>query len=156
MNNLASRIRPIRVARDVLVVFGLTFAAGYVVGFMFSGDEQAVRRGVALADLVFSAIAFFVVGALSPDRRWRQIAVVAFVVWIVGLLNVVFMNVPFGRWINSLIGVCITAAVGGGLSVLLQRDRYHPAGDEIARLERQVERLSAQVEKLGEGRDPGE
>ncbi|HLY58550.1 MAG TPA: hypothetical protein VKS60_23510 [Stellaceae bacterium] len=119
----ALRILPI--LRDVLIIFGLTFLSGFVVGFLFAfrgaSGTPAYAVALGLSNLVFGTVGFVISGCLAPPGRWRHLLLVAVGVWLLSLANVAFMGVPFLQWAFLVIPIAIIMGVGGGLSYLFRR-----------------------------------
>ena len=113
------------VARDVIIVFALTFLAGIVLGIALGAGRISASRGaiaLALSNVLFSIVAYCIVGAMAKTNRFKHLMVVATVCWLLSAFNMLFLpafTVP--AWMLSSVMVLFTMGVGGGLSFLFVR-----------------------------------
>lgn len=113
-----------RVLRDVGIVVLFSFLGGLVVG-LAGTDPQRTVIAIGASNVLFGIVAFTIVGCLTPTDRFRHLAVVAIVAWLVAALNVVFFGVPAGLWMAGILVVFLTALIGGGISLLIVRPVQH-------------------------------
>ena len=116
-------MRLLLVLRDVGIIFGLTLLGGIVIGIASAGSPHGPMYipAIAISNLLFSIVGFFVVGCLTVVQRWRHLAVVGIGVWLSGLINVAFMGGTLMQWFLGCFFVAITLAIGGGLAALVKR-----------------------------------
>jgi len=110
------------IARDVVILWVLTFAGGFVVGVATVGGHDPVHRALAIAisNTILSIIGFTIVGSLATQARWKQLFIVAIILWITSLANLAF-GIPLRSWIVGLPFTLILMAVGGGISYLFRK-----------------------------------
>jgi FtsH-binding integral membrane protein len=110
------------VARDVGIVFVLTFLGGLVVGFTTSmaGAEVNVVA-IALSNIVFGTVGFTISGCIVKSNRFKHLYQVALGVWLLSLINVAFGVVDIQQWLVSILSVLLMMGMGGGLSYLFVR-----------------------------------
>ncbi len=110
------------VARDVAIVFVLTFLGGLVVGFTSSltGGEVNVLA-IALSNIIFGTVGFTISGCIVKINRFRHLYQVALGVWLLSLVNVALGLVDIQQWLVSILSVLLMMGMGGGLSYLFVR-----------------------------------
>lgn len=106
------------VARDVAIVFGLTFLGGAVIGL--SGVEHGARYRLALgvANVIFSVVGFTISGAIAKTDRFEHLFQVAIGVWLLGLLNVLITSTTLIHWLLSFLIIMVAMGLGGLISFL--------------------------------------
>ena len=111
------------IARDVAIVWGLTFLGGFVVG-LTGGKHGAhqVTMVLALSNLFFGTLGFTIAGYLAPHPRWNHLAYVALGAWLTSLVNVAFFHVKVTQWMTGGFFMLVIMGVGGGLSYLFKKD----------------------------------
>jgi|SRR6185436_14288661 len=123
-----SRANPVRsgpIIRDVAIIWALTFIGGFIVsiaGGASSLDQSQYVLAIAASNLLLGTVGFTISGVLAPLGRWRHLGIVAFWVWITGLLNVLLNVVTIPQWIGGSIFVAMMMGLGGALSYLFKRD----------------------------------
>lgn len=113
------------IIRDVAIVWSLTFLSGVIVGFLVAQNQlpaQSRIAGLALANGIFSVVGFTIVGALARKDRFKHMARVCVVAWLVGLTNVIFGSV-FKHWLLSLLFLFTAMLIGWALSFLFSSPR---------------------------------
>ncbi|MGH7260808.1 MAG: hypothetical protein ACREI9_09025 [Nitrospiraceae bacterium] len=114
-------------ARDVGIVFVLTFIGGLVVGFTSSLTGAEVNiLAIALSNIVFGTVGFTISGCIVKINRFKHLYRVALGVWLLSLMNVAFGMVDIQQWLVSILSVLLMMGMGGGLSYLFVRTP--PAG----------------------------
>jgi hypothetical protein len=113
------------VIRDVIIVWVLTAAGGFVVGF--AAGVLQLKPPLAMLALIASnfllgTVAFTIVGCLAPLSRWRHLGFVALGAWFTSLINVVFFGVTIPQWVAGAIFMAIIMGIGGSLSYLFKRE----------------------------------
>jgi len=107
-------------SRDAFIVLGLTFLGGFIVGI--SGQGQDHLLAVAISNLIFSTLGFFIAGCLNKSNRFKHLSKVVLIVWVVSLVNLLFGITPL-QWLSSIIFLFITMGIGGGLSLLFVKQQ---------------------------------
>lgn len=122
------------VVRDVIIVWILTAIGGFIVGFavtVVTGGPPKHTPGYTLAiatsNFLLGAVAFTIVGCLTPTARWRHLAIVAVVAWLTSLINVVLWGTRISQWVDGIIFMAVIMGTGGGLSYL-----FKAAGKSVA------------------------
>jgi hypothetical protein len=124
------RLRPGPIVRDIAIVFLLTALGGFVIGIATGGPSQDSQRfmlAIAASNLLLGIVGFTIAGCLAPPARWEHLGVVAFGVWLAGLINVAFFGVTLTQWMGSAILAAVIMGAGGALSYAFKRDRQPPA-----------------------------
>ncbi len=98
------------IARDVAVLWVLTFIAGFL--------SSAAMRPVSVP--LFSVVGFCISGYLAKENRWKHLSFVALFAWLIGSVNI-FFGWPVDFWLFSVLFIFPLMGVGGGLSYLLKR-----------------------------------
>lgn len=125
---LRAGIRPLRLARDLVIILAISAHYGVVTAlttFEVKGMGSA-QMTLALTNMVSMLVGFFIASYLTPERRWTHLGILALATWLVGLLNVAFFGVTIADWMGSLLFILITMGLGGGLATLLNK-RVIPA-----------------------------
>jgi FtsH-binding integral membrane protein len=117
------RIRLLKVLRDVVAIFVLTFLWGFAVSV---ASNLAPQARLFLAARVIGTFAILVLGfaasgILSPEKRWRHLSLVAAGLWIVGVMHAVIAGGNTSRSAGLPFLIAIATGIGGGLSVLVKR-----------------------------------
>lgn len=118
-------VRPLHVARDVAIVFLLTFFGGVVVGIA-GGSGARNMAAIAISNFLFSTVAFTICGALSPQTRWQQLGIVTLLAWILSAVNMLFAPITVFMWLGGLFFMAVTAGIGGALSYAFARPTQLP------------------------------
>lgn len=106
------------VARDVGIVVLFSVLGGFVVG-VAGTDSQRTVIALGISNVLFGIVAFAIVGCLTPTNRFKHLAIVAAVAWLLSVVNVIFFGVPVVGWLISLAITAVVTAIGGGISLLL-------------------------------------
>lgn len=123
-----------RVALDVLIIFGLTLAGGFIIG-MIIGFLAASGVGVTPTTMLFaSAITnlFLVCGGFAysayktSSNRWAHLVAVGAGIWILSLINVVLGYSRIIEWMIGIIPIALFVAIGGSIGAALAK-RKSPA-----------------------------
>lgn len=114
-----------RVARDTLIVWLATGLGGLAVGFSFGllGATQSPKfmMAIGFANMLFSVVAFAIVGILTKDNRFRHLLIVMLASWVASFVNVVFFGFTIRQWIFSLPLSAVLMLVGGGIALLIAK-----------------------------------
>lgn len=116
-----TKIIPVKVARDVVLVWVLTAMGGFIVGLSgtsIGSDRYMLALGAS--NLLLGTSAFVIAGCLTPANRWRHLAWVAFYSWLLSIVNVLF-GVRISDWLIGSVFMAIIAGIGGGISVLFKK-----------------------------------
>jgi len=110
------------VLRDVIIVTVLTGLGGFIVGFASTEHNSPLYiYSLALSNSLFCIIGLTISGCLAVGNRWRHLAIVAAIVWVVSIFNVIFFGLTFIQWAASVVAIAIFALIGGGISLLFKR-----------------------------------
>jgi hypothetical protein len=110
----------LKLLRDTLIVYGLTFLSGFVVGAAAGPaglDQPSMQIAIALANIVFGIVGFTIVGAMTKTQRFKYMTKVVFLLWAVNLMNLL-MGGTLLRWFLGLPFLFAIMGVGGALSLL--------------------------------------
>lgn len=110
------------VVRDVAIVVLFSFLGGLVVG-VAGTDSQRMVLALGISNVLFGIVAFAIVGCLTPTNRFKHLAIVAAVAWLLSVVNVIVFGVPVGGWLMSLAVTAVVTAIGGGISLLLVKEQ---------------------------------
>jgi TPR repeat protein len=111
------------ILRDVIIVTVLSSLGGFIVGFASTSGHNSPLYiySLALSNSLFLTIGFTISGCLAVENRWRHLAFVGAIVWVVSIFNVVFFGLTFIQWAASVVAIAIFALIGGGISLLFKR-----------------------------------
>jgi len=94
----------------------------YVGSASTSGHNSPLYiYSLALSNGLLLTIGFTISGCLAVENRWRHLAFVGAIVWLVSIFNVIFFGLTFIQWAASVIAIAIFALIGGGISLLFKR-----------------------------------
>jgi hypothetical protein len=102
----------------VAIVVLFSVLGGFVVG-LAGTDSQRTVIALGISNILFGIVAFTIVGCLTPSHRFKHLAVVAAVAWLLSVLNVLFFGVPVVAWLSSIVVAVVVTAIGGGISLFL-------------------------------------
>lgn len=105
------------VARDVVIIFGLTFLSGFVVG-LSGAQGKTYLLGITAGNLLFAVVGFAISGAIAKTDRFKHLFLVALGVWLLSLTNIVPVGATFAQWAASSILILVAMGLGGALSFL--------------------------------------
>ena len=101
------------VGRDVLIIFGLTFVGGFIVGFTSAiSGTSANAAYLGLSNIIFGTLGFAISYLWTQTGRLNHILAVAAGTWIFSFINVLFGFGTVGTWIFALIPVLLMAGLG--------------------------------------------
>jgi len=88
------------VIRDSLMIYALTFFAGFIIALTGVEKTQAY---LALTAATATIVGFSISGAIAKHHRFKHLAWVALVLWVVSLLNIPLggQRLPTGSWLYS-------------------------------------------------------
>jgi hypothetical protein len=120
--------------RDAAIIFALTIVGGFVLGF--SAIKVIPENAIIYSAMTMfmGILAFTIIGCTTKHRRVEYLPAVAFVLWLLNLINVPLGFLTFGGWIYTIIGIAIWALIGGALSFIFVRNNP-PSPVEPARSE---------------------
>ena len=109
------------ILRDAIILTVLTGLGGFIVGFASTDHSSRFYfYGLALSNTLFCIIGFAISGCLAVGNRWRHLAFVAVIAWIVSVFNVIFFNLPIVMWMASVVPMAFFALIGGGISFIFK------------------------------------
>jgi len=117
------------VARDLAILWALTFAGGFVIGFASSVAQPNPILYFWLlfgANLVLGAVGFTISGVLARGPRWRHLAIVAVAYWVSSLANIYLTGMLVQQWLFGAIWVAAMMGVGGALSFVFKPSGQSP------------------------------
>src|SRR3989344_9283612 len=110
------------IARDIVIIFILTFIGGICVALIGDITGMAVTSvGLALSNLLFGSAGFAYSSAKISENRWSHLAVVALGVWVLSSTNVMFGLVTPANWLVAIIPVFVFMAIGGAIGALIAK-----------------------------------
>ena len=121
-------ISALGVLRDVLIVYGLTFLGGCIIGIMFAirnGRAPEVRDfgvGIQILEVLLLILGFTISGCLARGNRWVHLSVVALIIWGLGFTNVLYLGQSIAHWIANSFIIAMAMGMGAGLSFLVKND----------------------------------
>jgi len=120
-------MNPRAIARDVLIIWGLTFCGGFVIGVALGKNGLGTPRAmiaVALSNFLLSVVGFCIAGVLERAQRLPHLAVVALACWLLSAMNLAW-NPAFkvSNWLVSSVFVLAAMGVGAGLSLAFAPSR---------------------------------
>jgi len=124
------------VLRDVIIVTMLSCLGGFIVGFASTSGHNSPLYiySLAISNSLFLTIGFTISGCLAGENRWRHLAFVGAIVWVVSIFNVILFGLTFIQWTASVVAIAFFALIGGGISLLFKRKSLveisSNAGDE--------------------------
>ncbi|MGQ0700097.1 MAG: hypothetical protein ACT4PZ_17860 [Panacagrimonas sp.] len=123
------------VARDVLIVMGLTFFGGIPIGFLATSlgakDSPNMLLAIALSNFLFALIGFTVAGCLARTNRFRHLLVVTVIVWVLSIANVFLLHAPLINWFYSLPFLLLVMGLGGAVSFLFVKKPTQTDGQQV-------------------------
>ena len=114
-------IQPGPILRDTAILWGLTFVGGFIIGVAGIANSARGTMAIVISNMVLGTIGFVIAGCLAPGNRWPHLAMVAFGLWLAGLLNLMF-GISILQWAVSIVFIGIMMVVGGALSYAFKRD----------------------------------
>jgi hypothetical protein len=114
-------INLLRVARDVVIVWVITFVVGFSLGL--AGLEREDLLALTLATLGSLLLGFTIVGCMARARK-KHLLVVALGYWLVAvILDAAGGNRSYDAWLVFLVLVLVLMFIGRALSQFLVRGR---------------------------------
>ena len=109
---------------DALIVWSLTFFAGFIIGFILaaSGVKDPIIKTalIAISNIFWMTIGFFIVSNRNTEKYWLHLSSVAVLAWLTGFVNLLvgssLITIILGIF---LIFVCMF--IGGGFRLLIRR-----------------------------------
>lgn len=110
------------IAIHALIIFALTVAGGFLVGFVggFFGSAPSMYA-LAISNLIAASAGFAYSAYKVREKRWAHLGTVALVLWLMSFINPIFGFSTFGEWILSLIAIILFMAIGGGIGALIAK-----------------------------------
>ena len=116
-------MKPFIALRDAVIIFVLTVIGGFVVGVIHGikpfPNEQFMML-IGACNVLLSIAGFTFSASVIGDKRWSHILLVAFILWPMGLVNLL-VGITIEQWILSLLVLLVCMVFGGILSYLFSR-----------------------------------
>ncbi|MEM8779305.1 MAG: hypothetical protein AAGF26_10625 [Cyanobacteria bacterium P01_G01_bin.49] len=109
------------ILRNSVIVLGLTALGGFIIGIASTSSPGGIPlAALAVSNLLFSIVGFFICGCITTQERWKYLSYTAIVVWLISFVNLFFMGsaVNVGHWLIGLPLTFILMLIGGGISTL--------------------------------------
>lgn len=108
------------ILRDAAIITALTFISGFVLGFSGAMSLPNGMLALALSNILFGTVGFVICGCLSEGNRWKHLIKVGFVVYLLGLINVIFFGYQITQWFWSFIVIFFMLGMGGAISYIFK------------------------------------
>ncbi len=111
------------VIRDAIIILCLIFIGTFVFVSMFRSRWRSKTPGKCNRRLKHTAWRHRIYHqrAFNKGKRFTHMLKVAFGVWLIGSMNVVFLQTTVAQWLSSIFFILIIMAIGGGISYLLAK-----------------------------------
>ena len=109
------------VIRDIIIIVGLSFIAGIVLGIVDSHDspsEQMIHA--AILNCLVVTCGFFICALINAGNVWNHLKNVAIGVWLFGITNL-FFGGTFKNFMLGLPLVFVCMYVGGGIATIIKK-----------------------------------
>lgn len=111
-----------RVAIDTLIIYALTFLAGFVLGLIAGVMGTEVNAGtLSIAVLVLTCAGFAYSSYRAEGNRLMHLSAVGAGLWLVSGTNVLFGFAGVSEWMYSILIILVCGTIGGGIGVLLAK-----------------------------------
>jgi hypothetical protein len=113
-------------ARDALLLWGITFVAGLVIGALYGPGSYlrpAVMRSIGLLNCLIGIAAFCISGYLCRTQRWKHLFAVALLFWMLTAVGLLSQRLTFRSWALSGVAILCLMGAGGALSLLIRSQR---------------------------------
>ena len=117
------RLRPLKVLRDIVAIFVLTYLWGFAVSIASNLAPQArlFLAARVIGTFTILVLGFVASGILTPEKKWRHLSLVAVGLWIIGVMHAVIAGGKAPRSAGLLFLIVIAMGIGGGFSLLVNR-----------------------------------
>lgn len=127
------------IARDCCIVFGLSFAGGFVLTQIAASPSMLA---LSVTSGLLQTAGFVLCGSLVKGPRFKHLILVALGAWLLGSINIVLIKLPPSSWALGLPLIFAQMGLGGVLSLIVVRPR---AGESMLGLSAIVRRIVDQV-----------
>lgn len=109
------------VMRDTIIILCLIFIGTFVFVAILgaAGAQKLPVNAIAASNILLGAIGFTISGFSTKANRFTHMLKVAFGVWLVGSINVVFFQTTAMQWLSSAFFILIMMAVGISVSYMI-------------------------------------
>lgn len=111
------------VIRDAIIILCLIFIGTFIFVAILgaAGAQKLPVNAIAASNILLGGIGFTISGLSTKANRFTHMLKVAFGVWLIGSMNVVFFQTTVEQWFSSIFFILIMMAIGGGISYLLAK-----------------------------------
>ena len=113
------------IIRDIVIICGLTFIGGFIVGVIFRPFSSGREWVLIVSNMLLCTIGFVISGCLAVGNRWGHLAYVAFGVWLTNLINILLAGsllAGFITWFASSFFIALTMVFGGAISYVFKKN----------------------------------
>lgn len=111
------------VMRDTIVILCLIFIGTFVFVAILgaAGAQKLPVNAIAASNILLGAVGFTISGLSKKANRFTHMLKVAFGVWLIGSMNVVFFQTTVEQWFSSIFFILIMMGAGIGASYMISR-----------------------------------
>lgn len=111
------------VIRDTVIILCLIFIGTFILVSIAraAGAQKLPVNAIAALNILLGAIGFTISGVAVKVNRFKHILKVALGVWLVGSVNVIFLQTTIVQWLSSIFFILIMMVIGGSTSYLLAK-----------------------------------
>lgn len=111
------------VMRDTIVILCLIFISTFVFVAILgaAGAQKLPVNAIAASNILLGAIGFTISGLSTKANRFTHMLKVALLVWLIGSMNVIFLQTTVSQWFSSIPFILIMMGAGIGVSYMISK-----------------------------------
>ncbi len=111
------------VMRDTIVILCLIFIGTFVFVAILgaAGAQKLPVNAIAASNILLGAIGFTISGLSTKANRFTHMLKVALLVWLIGSMNVIFLQTTVSQWFSSIPFILIMMGAGIGVSYMISK-----------------------------------
>ena len=111
------------VIKDAVIIMLLIFIGTFVLVAILksTGAQKLPANTIAASNILLGSVGFTISGLSTKANRFTHMLKVTLLVWLIGSMNVIFLQTTVSQWFTSIPFILIMMAVGTAVSYTINK-----------------------------------
>lgn len=111
------------VIKDAVIILVLIFIGTFVLVAVLksTGAQKLPGNTIAALNILLGSVGFTISGLSTKANRFTHMLKVALLVWLIGSMNVIFLQTTVSQWFSSIPFILIMMAMGIAVSYIVNK-----------------------------------
>ena len=111
------------IIKDSVIILLIIFIGTFVLVAILksTGAQKLPANTIAASNILLGSVGFTISGLSTKANRFTHMLKVALVVWLIGSMNVIFLQTTVSQWFTSIPFILIMMAVGTAVSYTINK-----------------------------------